>query len=386
MTYRNSIATKAATAATLALALLLCSVPENQAQAQTEPSKAKTAAKRIDVNKATAEEMIEVLPGVGAVTARKIIEGRPYKSVDDLEKAGVSARTLEAIRPFVMVTPAASKAEPKSKATPRTKAATNDAAPAGKVNLNTASVEELETLPGVGPARAKEIIAGRPYKSVDELEKIKGLGSSRIEALRQHLTIAAPAATPAAATRKAATRPATTETAATGGKVNLNTASVAELETLPGVGPARAREIIEGRPYKSVDDLEKIKGLGKARLDALRDHVTIAAPATAPAPSTAKPATKPAMTKKEAPASTTAKGEASTAATTKSRLEQGEVININTASQADLERLFGIGPVKSQAIIDYRAETPFKTIEDIMKVKGIKEGEFAKIKEHISVR
>jgi competence protein ComEA len=62
------------------------------------------------------------------------------------------------------------------------------------------------------------------------------------------------------------------------------------------------------------------------------------------------------------------------------------VVNINTATKEELDALPGIGPVKSQAIIDYRkANGPFKTPEDIMKVKGIKEGEFSKLKGEISV-
>jgi competence protein ComEA len=61
-------------------------------------------------------------------------------------------------------------------------------------------------------------------------------------------------------------------------------------------------------------------------------------------------------------------------------------VNINTATKEDLDALPGIGPVKAQAIIDYRnANGPFKTPADIMKVKGIKEGEFGKIKDQIAV-
>ena len=61
------------------------------------------------------------------------------------------------------------------------------------------------------------------------------------------------------------------------------------------------------------------------------------------------------------------------------------VVNINTATKEELDALPGIGPVKAQAIIDYRnANGPFKSPEDVMKVKGIKEGEFGKLKGTIS--
>ena len=58
-------------------------------------------------------------------------------------------------------------------------------------------------------------------------------------------------------------------------------------------------------------------------------------------------------------------------------------MNLNTAPKEELDSLPGIGPVKAQAIIEAR---PFKTIEDVMKVKGIKEGEFSKIKDLITVQ
>ncbi len=61
-------------------------------------------------------------------------------------------------------------------------------------------------------------------------------------------------------------------------------------------------------------------------------------------------------------------------------------VNLNTATEEELMTLKGIGQSRAQAIIRYREEYgPFQSIEDIMKVSGIKEGAFQKIKEDITV-
>ena len=68
------------------------------------------------------------------------------------------------------------------------------------------------------------------------------------------------------------------------------------------------------------------------------------------------------------------------------QVKQDNRININTADEAQLTTLTGIGATRAQAIIAYREENgPFAAIEDIMNVQGIKEGTFAKIKDEIVV-
>lgn len=63
------------------------------------------------------------------------------------------------------------------------------------------------------------------------------------------------------------------------GRVNLNTADAAALDTLPGVGPATAAKILAWRDrngrFSSIEDLLDVGGIGEAKLDAIRDLVTV---------------------------------------------------------------------------------------------------------------
>jgi competence protein ComEA len=64
-----------------------------------------------------------------------------------------------------------------------------------------------------------------------------------------------------------------------GAPVDLNTADARELESLPGVGPATAAAIIEHRtqrgPFRSVDDLRSVRGIGDAKFAQLRSRITV---------------------------------------------------------------------------------------------------------------
>ena len=72
------------------------------------------------------------------------------------------------------------------------------------------------------------------------------------------------------------------------GTVNVNTASVAELQLLPGVGEARANALVELRKsrggFKSVDELKDVKGIGDAGLERMRPYVRLDGKTTAARP------------------------------------------------------------------------------------------------------
>src|SRR5712664_2148478 len=71
--------------------------------------------------------------------------------------------------------------------------------PARPVNINTATSEELQLVPGIGPATADKILQMRKsygaFKSVDDLLAIKGLGKKRLEKMRKYLTVSKASAT-----------------------------------------------------------------------------------------------------------------------------------------------------------------------------------------------
>jgi DNA uptake protein ComE-like DNA-binding protein len=197
-----------------------------------------------------------------------------------------------------------------------------------RVDLNTATREELIALPGVGAATADKIIAGRPYSSAADLARA-GVSSKTIDEIKPLVTVSraaaadrarasvAPPAPPVTAasavpSRRRATEataaPAAPPAASTGARVDVNTATEPELIALPGVGAATAKKIIAGRPYSSVDDLARA-GLSARVIAQIQPLVTAgrrtraAASASAPPPvteppPTAAPAPQPAPTRR----------------------------------------------------------------------------------------
>lgn len=141
--------------------------------------------------------------------------------------------------------------------------------------------------------------------------------------------------------------------------VDINSADASALESLPGIGPSKAAAIVQYRtdhgPFKSVDELDNVPGIGSATLAALRDQVTIgkggASSATAAASSASAPASPPAAAASSA---------------------GGCPININTADVTALEDLPGIGASKAAAILQHRTDNgPFASCDALDDVSGI---------------
>ena len=69
--------------------------------------------------------------------------------------------------------------------------------------------------------------------------------------------------------------PSVTLSVEAGSKININTASQSEIETLPDIGPSRAQGIIENRPYDSIEDIQKVPGIGEVTFQKLKDLITV---------------------------------------------------------------------------------------------------------------
>jgi competence ComEA-like helix-hairpin-helix protein len=173
-----------------------------------------TEAHRLDLNRASKAELLQV-PGVGDKTADKILDYRSrqrFRTVDDLTHVGgIKEATLEKLRRYfyvendddsdVAIASSTSPAEPTQPISLRDSSSgkASSGKPTGKkssnteiVDINTADDKKLQTLEGIGPAHAADILRERakaPFKSVDELTRVKGIKQATLEKIRARLTV-----------------------------------------------------------------------------------------------------------------------------------------------------------------------------------------------------
>jgi competence protein ComEA len=151
---------------------------------------------RVDVDRATAPEL-ERLPRVGPELARRIVEERdsngPFGSLGALRRvAGVGPGALRALERSVSFS---GVPRPGASGVPPAPAVTGLREPCQDsrvVALNRATAEELDCLPGIGPALAARIVGDRerrgPFRRVEELERVPGIGPVVAARLRGRLS------------------------------------------------------------------------------------------------------------------------------------------------------------------------------------------------------
>jgi competence ComEA-like helix-hairpin-helix protein len=157
-----------------------------------------------------------------------------------------------------------------------------------RIDVDAAGIGELARLPRVGPGLAKTIVADReahgPFGTLEGLDRVAGIGPGLLKAVAPHVAFSGTAGqrgggadglvaaeTPGPDARAPLPRcPAV--------PLNLNSATIAELDALPGIGPAKAAAIlqyrIESGPFTSVEDLARVPGFGAAAVARLRDRVS----------------------------------------------------------------------------------------------------------------
>lgn len=149
-------------------------------------------------------------------------------------------------------------------------------APGERIDLNLAGEVELDRLPGIGPALARAIVeqrrAGGPFRGLGDLERVPGLGSRSVERLAPYVILPGVSEnreTPGGEGRTVRPAPPGQRP-----RLNLNDATLEELESLPGIGPARARAIQRWREeqgsFRELEELLEVPGIGPATIERLR--------------------------------------------------------------------------------------------------------------------
>ena len=235
------------------------------------------------------------------------------------------------------------------------------------LNINTATVEEFDSLPGIGPSRAADIIAARrqlgSFNSVQDLTMVGGIGPATLDRITTEdcVTVDASMTSSVTSTMSENIGSSVPVTTTPSDCININTTTVEELDTLPGIGPARAADIITTRRqlggFSSVQDLTMVMGIGPATLDRITTEACVTVGTSLPGDNTGTDTS-----------ATSDNTDSSTPITT----TPSNCININTATAEELDTLPGIGPARAADIITTRRQLGgFSSVQDLAMVMGI---------------
>jgi len=162
------------------------------------------------------------------------------------------------------------------------------------IDPNRAEEAELDRLPGVGPSTARAIVSEREegggFAVAGDLLRVRGIGPSTLSRIEPHLDLSGgvPLELRRAGTRPGSGRLATSSQEVAGQRdgrsppvlprIDVNRAGSDELQSLPGIGPALARKIIESRIqegwFQTPEDLLRVRGIGPQTLARIRGRIS----------------------------------------------------------------------------------------------------------------
>jgi competence protein ComEA len=153
-----------------------------------------------------------------------------------------------------------------------------------------------------------------------------------------------------------------------GYRIDLNQADHSQLLQVPGIGDHTAEKIEAFRqehgPFQKSSDLTQIRGIGPAKLEKVSDWLTVRSENVPKQDDPTTIITKP--LKNSAPTR-----ESIVRSPSKKEESLKKPIDVNRANSDELQKLPGIGPKMAQRILDERAKSPFRTVEDLRRVSGI---------------
>jgi competence protein ComEA len=155
-----------------------------QPRPTAEPATPTPAAINVYVSGAVNKPDVYALP-LNAIVKDAIATAGGATDDADLDRINLATKLADQMQVYV---PRKGEAEPP--------APPNGSAPdttAAKININTASIEELDKLPGIGPSLAKAIIDYRtkngPFKQIEDINEVKGIGDALFEKIKEQISV-----------------------------------------------------------------------------------------------------------------------------------------------------------------------------------------------------
>jgi DNA uptake protein ComE-like DNA-binding protein len=206
--------------------LVLCSIATGLVPGETARAQVGRSLGLADANLASEKDLLAVPGGVTPAISKAIVSGRPFASVaalDTLLRRSLKPDQLKQVYGKLFI----------------------------PINLNTASREEILLIPGVGDRMLREFLEYRPYKALSQFQREIGkyVDDKELARLEQYVFV----------------------------PVDLNSASDAEILSIPGVGQRMLREFKEYRPYKNIEQFRREIGkyVDKTELVRLERYVTV---------------------------------------------------------------------------------------------------------------